>query len=158
MFQAENGRYTIIPFELLAIVIEHAAEGKLIHHGANPGMSIEESLNNSRWAISESLTHARQTLEKTLKLWNRYQATKPFMDEQEIKMNDLMWTGFDFDKYTGAKNSIISNLEKSLYELTDVMLENNVTIKSLDNEEPGEVKSVSLDDIKKMFDGLGKKE
>lgn len=158
MFQAENGRYTIIPFEMLAIVIEHAGEGKLIHHGAHPDMSVEESLNNSRWAINESLTHARKSMEKTLKLWNRFQVSKPFMEKHEVELNEAMWVGFDFDKYTATKNTIISGLEKSLFELTDVMLENNVAIKSLDEDVEQPIQISPEDLMKKLFDGLGKKE
>jgi hypothetical protein len=159
MYQADNGRYTLIQIEALALVLERTEDGKLVHLGAPAHLSLEESLNDIRAGINETLVDVKRTREMVLKQWNRFQATKPFMEARELELNEVMWKGFELQKYESKKTSAIAALEQALYELTDIMLENDVTLKSLeDSTGTAEVKHVSLDDVKNLFDGFGKKE
>lgn len=159
MYQADNGRFTLIQIEALALVLERTDDGKFIHRGAPANISLEDSLNDIRAGIHETLGNVRHNMEMVLKQWNRFQATKPFMEARELELNEVMWRGFELEKYETKKKNAISSLEQALFEVTDFMLENNVTLKSLDDPEGlTEVKNVSLDDVKNLFDGFGKKE
>lgn len=158
MQEIDNGRFTIIPIELLSLVVEKTENG-LKHIGSNDDITVEESLNEVRFAINMQIQDQRAKHATVVRLWKRFQATKEFMDARELQMNEAMWLGFEFDKYEEQKNRLIAGLEKSMFELTELMLDNNVPLRSLeDPESTDEVKHVSLDDIKNMFDGFGKKE
>lgn len=159
MFQLENGRFTLIQIEAMALVLERTDDGKLVHRGAPPHLSIEESMNDIRAGIHETLIDIKRSKEMIVKQWNRFLATKPFMESRELEMNEAMWHGFELEKYEAKKNNAVTVLNQALYEVTDVMLENNITLKSLEDESKDiEVKHVSLDDVKNLFDGFGKKE
>jgi hypothetical protein len=160
MQELENGRFTIIPIELLSLIVEKTENG-LKHIGAPEDISVEDTLNEVRIAINFQIQDQRSKSETVNRLWKRFQATKEFMDPRELQMNEAMWAGFDHKKYEGDKTRIISGLEKSMFELTEVMLDNNVPIHALDSidgEDPVEIRTTSLEEIKNMFDGFGKKE
>lgn len=156
MLKLENGRFTVITIELLSLVIEHTEEG-LKHIGAKGGESVEDTLNEVRRAVNFQLNDLTSYKKNVVNSWKRFQACKEFMDERELARSQLAWGDFDYETWVSKKDSSIAHLSQALFEITDFILENNLTLQSLDTEEDTvEAKNVSLDDIKNMLDGLGK--
>jgi hypothetical protein len=87
--------------------------------------------------------------------WKRFQATKEFMGKEELAMTETMWADFDLEKENENCERFAAAFEKSFFEVTDLMLEHNVTIRAMD-EDSEEPKGVSLESVKSMLGNLGK--
>lgn len=157
MYTLENGKFTVIPVEALSLILEKLEDESYDMKGRPTDVSLEDALNQVRSRVHESVLDYQYTLDAVTKAWKRFNATKEFMDAGELSYHEGRWAGFDVDKFVREKNVTIQSLNRSIFEITDFMLENNITIKAFDGEKD-EVKAVSLDDIKNLFDGLGKTE
>lgn len=158
MFKAENGKYTIIPVEALSVVIEHKEDGTLRHIGIPEDMTLETSLNAVRLKIHETATSQEKSIDTVIRQWKKFQASKEFMEQDEREYFERIWSGFDMEKYLKTREDVSKDLRRSVFELTDLMLEHNIPIHKIDTDEnEGGVVQVSLDQVNNLLDGLGKK-
>lgn len=162
MLQAENGRYTIIPVELLSVVLEVKEDGTVVHIGGSndPKVTLEDTLNEVRRTIHLGIEERKRNSESLTRRWKKFNASKEFMDEDELKHYESYWKGFEFEKYSEHMAGVISRLNQSMFELTDFMLEHDIALRALEEngDDKPEVKQVSLSDVKNLFDNLGKSE
>jgi hypothetical protein len=150
----KSGNYVIIPIGVSCFVIEETENG-LKHVGDDPGKPLEETLNHIRTVMHGMAKRERRNKDINTRNWKRFQATKEFMGKEELAMTETMWADFDLEKENENCERFAAAFEKSFFEVTDLMLEHNVTIRAMD-EDSEEPKGVSLESVKSMLGNLGK--
>jgi hypothetical protein len=153
----KSGNYIIIPIGVSCFVIEEK-EDKLELVGEAPGKSIDDIFNDMRKTVHGLAMQERKLVEQTERSWRRFQATKEFMSEAELKVTEGLWENFKLDEMKADCERFASNFEKALFELTDLMLEHNLVIKSVEGGEESPLKGISMESVKSMLDNLGKSE
>ena len=157
----QSGNYTIIPVELLSVVLEVKEDGTVVHIGANdPKVTVEETLNEVRLSIHNAINERQRNFDNLARRWKKFNASKEFMEANELEAYESYWKGFKFEDYSAHITGVISRLKQSMFEVTDFMLEHDISIKALEDngDDTVEIKHVSLSDVKNLFDNLGKSE
>lgn len=155
MIRTDN--YIIIPVEVSSFVMEVTEDGKLKLVGNQRGEDMETVMNEARRIVAGYADRQRNALEQTLKNWKRYNVSKEYMSEAELDFSKVIWEKFNEAEFTALSTSMTESFERSLFELTDVMLEYDIAIHKIDSEDKENVKEVSLDVISKLLGNLSNK-
>lgn len=154
----KSGNYIIIPVEAMSLVVE-AKEGKL-HLVGNFGneFGVEKILNETRRAVHNIIKWERTNQEKVNRAWKKYNVSKEFMEPFELSLSEEMWNDFNIDRFNRQSTELIGGFDKAFFEITDLMLEYDVAVEQIEDEQKAEVKTLSMDQVKGLLDGFGKKE
>jgi hypothetical protein len=154
------GNHIIVPVEALAFVVE-IVDGKLVPITSVEDITTEKLMNEVRISINVMTERQRRDLDATSRRYKKFLASKEFMEEAELAFYNEIYKDFNIDEFQKNRTSVIEGLQKGLYELTDLMLEYNIPVHSLDagpDDEPKIQEVPNLDQIRNILDGFGKKE
>lgn len=152
----KSGNFTIIPMGAACAVFEDLEDGTFKIVGDNGFQSQEESLNKMRRAISVMSENESRQLDRHTRSWNIYQATKEFLTPEQLEIAEEAWKMFDFEKFKEESAVYSAAYNTAMMDITDFMLDKNITLKSLDDD--SDIDVVSVESVKNILGKFGAKE
>jgi hypothetical protein len=155
----KHDNFIIIPIEATCLVVK-VEDGKLV--GVTGGLDnkpVHELLNEVRSAIHDIKERAIEKFERTSRGYKRFNAVREFLDEAELEYYTSVWGTYNLQEVEAEHKILMSNLNRAMFEVADLMLDFNVPVRALGSENPDSIApDVNLDQVKNLLAGLGKSE
>ena len=149
----KSGNFTIIPMGAACAVFEDLEDGTFKIVGDHGFQSQEESLNKMRQAVSVMMENERRQLDRHTRSWKIFQASKEFLSPEQLELAEEAWKTFDFEKFQEESAVYSAAYNAAMIDITDFMLDKNITLKSL--EDNSDIDVVSVESVKNILGKFG---